>query len=67
MSAVSRRTRQELDAANEELAILRAENDRLHSSNLDLQGQNVRLDHRCRLAYLEGIDQGRALAYREVC
>jgi cell division protein FtsB len=55
MSAVAKRIYQENLALQEETSILRAENEQL-------QRNQVRLEHHARLAYLEGVDQGRAQA-----
>ena len=57
MGAVSRRVREQLEAALEDLETLKTENRRLRS-------ENGRLVHQCRLAYLEGLDQGQALQFR---
>lgn len=55
MSSISRRVYDELLAAKEEIATLQAE-------NLNLQRDKDRLQRQTKLAYLEGIDQGRAQA-----
>ena len=67
MSTIGRRTRQELETAKEELEALRQENLALARRNQELRTDKIRLEHETRLAYLEGMDQGRAMAYREVC
>jgi hypothetical protein len=55
MSAVTKRIYQENLALQEEAINLRDENEKL-------QRNQVRLEHHARLAYLEGLDQGRAQA-----
>lgn len=55
MGSVSKRVYQEMLDAREALEHLREENTRLRH-------QNGRLVHECRLAYLEGFDQGLAEA-----
>lgn len=66
MSAVSLRTRKELDAAKAELEALRRKNLALGQRNQQLRSDVARLEHETRLAYLEGLDQGRAEGYEEV-
>lgn len=43
-----------------ELLALRTQHEALLRENERLEAQNRRLVHECRLAYLEGLDQGRA-------
>lgn len=51
MGSVSKRIQAELEALQEEMEAVRAE-------NASLKRENVRLVHECRMAYLEGLDQG---------
>jgi len=53
VSAVAKRIYHENLALQEEMAILRAENQRLKQDQ-------ARLERQAKLAYLEGVDQGRA-------
>ena len=43
-----------------ELLALRIQHEALLRENERLEAQNRRMAHECRLAYLEGLDQGRA-------
>ena len=56
MGAVNKRVYNELLLTMEAL-------ERLKLENLRLRRENGRLVSQCRWAYLEGLDQGRALAY----
>ena len=61
MGAISKRVYTELLDARESL-------DRLRLENTRLRHENGRLVHQVRLAYLEGLDQGRAeLEALEAC
>jgi cell division protein FtsB len=61
MGAVSKRI------AAENAALVK-ENQNLRNENAALKAENVRLVHECRLAYLEGVDQGRAeFGFEEAC
>ena len=56
MGALNRRVYLELQA-------LKVAHERLRLENLRLRRENGRLVHECRLAYLEGVDQGQALSF----
>ena len=60
MSALSRRVRRNLEDAIVEIGNLQIENTALVAANHQLQRENDQLRHQARLAYLEGVDQGRA-------
>ena len=60
MSTLSRRVRQNLEDAVVELGNLQLENTALATANHQLQRENAQLRHETHLAYLEGVDQGRA-------
>ena len=62
MSTLRQRVRQELQTAQEELEALRQENCNLAVANDLLQHENARLQRQTHLAYIEGLDQGRAQA-----
>jgi len=66
MSALSRRVRHNLEDAIVEIGNLQVENTGLATANQQLWKENARLTHENRLAYLEGVDQGRAMAGMEV-
>jgi len=59
MSSLSRRVRQNLEDAIVEIGNLQVENTGLVAENYQLQRENAALRHQTRLAYLEGVDQGR--------
>ena len=60
MSAVSKRVYKELQAALAELKRLNHHNGILITENAVLRREKATLQHETKLAYLEGLDQGRA-------